>query len=77
MGDFSKKFADEMRLCTLCEHTMCPGNRLDVLFRCRDCGHDECVACEGESRVDEVGEEWAVCCRCRGSQLAQVNVVNQ
>jgi len=62
MNEFSKTFADEIRLCTLCDHGLCPGSEMVASLRCRECGHYECNGCS--RHVDEKGEEWCVCCSC-------------
>lgn len=62
MKEFSITFASEMALCTMCEHWLCPGSSLVVLYRCRDCGHEGCNGCA--TNDDGLGEEWVVCCCC-------------
>jgi hypothetical protein len=62
MKDFSISFASDIKLCTMCEHWLCPKSELEVLFRCRECGHERCERCV--TKDDEFGEEWCVCCKC-------------
>ena len=62
MNEFSKTFAEELRLCTLCDHGLCPGSRLMASLRRRKCAHDECGDCP--TRADKMGEDWCVCCGC-------------
>jgi len=71
LKEFSKKFAAEIRLCTLCEHGLCPGSSLVVLFRCRELGYDECEVCA--NRVDKMGGEWCMCCQCEDTNRGLVN----
>jgi hypothetical protein len=61
MKEFSKTFAEEMKFCTLCEHSLCPGSALVVLLQCRYCGHEKCDFCS--KRVDAL-EECYSCCQC-------------
>lgn len=68
MGDYSKTFAEDFRLCTLCGHGLCPGNQILVHLRCRDCGHNCCDGCSVTLRNCANGEgveEWCVCCKCQ------------
>lgn len=62
MKEFSITFASEMALCTMCEHWLCPGSSLVVLYRCRECGHEGCDDCATSG--DGLGEEWVACCYC-------------
>jgi hypothetical protein len=62
MKEFSITFASETALCTMCEHWLCPGSSLVVLYRCRDCGHEGCDGCA--THDDGLGEEWVICCCC-------------
>lgn len=72
MKEFSKNFAEEMKVCTLCEHWLCPGSALVVLLRCHECGHEQCQ--EYRKSIDEKDEEWYSCCLCevrsRASMIA-------
>jgi hypothetical protein len=43
MKEFSMTFAKEMRLCTLCEHQLCPGSALVVMLQCRADVHTKSV----------------------------------
>jgi hypothetical protein len=62
MKEFSMTFAEEMRLCTLCEHQLCPSSALVVMLQCRECAHKKCPGCS--QTVDTLGEDWCMCCRC-------------
>lgn len=69
MEDFSKTFGDGVRLCTMCQHWLCPGSELVVIFRCRVCGHDGCESCLGGESAEEKEregktEQWYICCIC-------------
>jgi len=75
MKEFSITFASDIKLCTMCEHWMCPGSLLEVLYRCRECGHQGCDDCLAGRRPDEFGEEWCVCCECGASGVEGEDVI--
>lgn len=68
MKEFSKTFAEELKLCTLCKHWLCPGSALVVFLRCGECGHEQCQECS--KSVDEKDEEWYTCCLCEAESKA-------
>lgn len=61
MKEFSIHFASEIKLCTMCEHRLCPISSFEVLFRCRECSHEGYE--EYGVTQNEDGEKWCVCRR--------------
>lgn len=78
MKDFSKTFGNGIRLCTMCQHWLCPGSELVVIFRCRVCGHHGCEGCledggfeEKETEEENGPEQWYICCNCMERSKAE------